>query len=123
LQSSMSTLGCFAQGSSVLIPPVAGTFGTAGRNIFRGRGLKNWDLSVTKGWAWRETMKAEFRAEFFNVLNHPNFGTPGVNGSGFNNPNGSQFGCTCETPDTAASNPVLGSGGSRAMQLGLKLIF
>jgi hypothetical protein len=123
LHSSLLTLGCYAQGSSVLIPPVAGTFGTAGRNIFRGRGLKDWDLSVTKGWAWREALKAEFRAEFFNVLNHPNFGTPGVNGSGFNNPNGSQFGCTCETPDTAASNPVLGSGGSRAMQLGLKLIF
>jgi hypothetical protein len=116
-------LGCYESGSSFLLPPPPNTFGTAGRNIFRGRGLKDWDLSVTKAWAWRESRKAEFRAEFFNVLNHPNFGTPGVNGSGFNNPNGSQFGCTCETPDTAASNPVLGSGGSRAMQLGLKLIF
>ncbi len=110
-----------AEGSSflVLIPPVKGTFGTAGRNIFRGRGLKDWDLSVTKDWSWRETYKAEFRAEFFNVLNHPNFATPGVNGAGFNNPDGSEFGCTCETPDTAASNPVLGSGGSRALQLEL----
>jgi hypothetical protein len=106
-----------------LVPPPAGTFGTAGRNIFRGVGLVNWDLSVTKNWSIRESFKAEFRAEFFNVLNHPNFATPGVNGAGFNNPNGSSFGCTCETPDTAASNPVLGSGGSRAMQLGLKLIW
>ncbi len=116
-------LGCYMSGSSFLVPPPPNTFGTAGRNIFRGRGLKDWDLSVTKDWSWRESYKAEFRAEFFNVLNHPNFATPGVNGAGFNNPNGSQFGCTCETPDTAASNPVLGSGGSRAMQLGLKLIW
>src|SRR6202521_404732 len=40
-----------------------------------------------------------------------------------NSPTGTNFGCGCATPDTAASNPVLGSGGSRVMQLGLKLIF
>jgi hypothetical protein len=120
---SFAAVGCYMSGSSLLVPPPIGSFGTAGRNIFRGRGLKNWDVSVTKSWSWREAYKAEFRAEFFNVLNHPNFATPGVNGAGYNNPDGSQFGCTCETPDTAASNPVLGSGGSRAIQLGLKLIF
>ena len=114
---------CYVEGGSYLALPAQNTFGDAGRNIFRGRGLKDWDLSITKDWSFRELLKAEFRAEFFNVLNHPNFATPGVNGAGFNNPSGSQFGCTCETPDTAASNPVLGSGGSRAMQLGLKLIF
>jgi len=114
---------CYVEGGSYLALPAQNTFGDAGRNIFRGRGLKDWDLSITKDWSFRELVKAEFRAEFFNVLNHPNFATPGVNGAGFNNPSGSQFGCTCETPDTAASNPVLGSGGSRAMQLGLKLIF
>ncbi len=116
-------LGCYMSGSSFLLPPPPNTFGTSGRNIFRGRGIKNWDLSVTKAWSWRERYKAEFRAEFFNFLNHPNFVTPGVNGAGYNSLGGSNFGCTCETPDTAASNPVLGSGGSRAAQLGLKLIF
>jgi hypothetical protein len=121
--SSFAAVGCYMSGSSFLVPPPIGSFGTAGRNIFRGRGIKNWDLSVTKGWSLRERYKAEFRAEFFNVLNHPNFATPGVNGAGFNNPDGSNFGCLCETPDTAASNPVLGSGGNRAAQLGLKLIF
>jgi hypothetical protein len=59
----------------------------------------------------------------FNVLNHPNFATPGVNGASNNSPTGTNFGCGCPTPDTAASNSVLGSGGSRIMQLGLKLIF
>ena len=116
-------LGCYMSGNSFLVPPPANSFGDTGRNIFRGRGIKNWDLSVTKAWSWRERYKAEFRAEFFNVLNHPNFATPGVNGAGFNSLGGSNFGCTCETPDTAASNPVLGSGGNRAAQLGLKLVF
>ena len=121
--ATLSSLGCYKVGSSILAPPATGTFGTAGRNIFRGSGFKNWDLSVTKEFSFREAVKAQFRAELFNILNHPNFATPGVNGAGGNSPTGALFGCGCATPDTAASNPVLGSGGSRAMQLGLKLIF
>jgi hypothetical protein len=123
------TLGCYVQGNSVLIPPALGTFGTAGRNIWRDSGLRNWDLSVTKQWKFQEALTAQFRAEFFNVLNHPNFTNPYGASSGFGigafaDPSqSSQFGCGCATPDQAAGNPVLGSGGNRAVQLGLKLIF
>lgn len=122
-------LGCFAQGNSVLIPPSLGTFGTSGRNIWRDSGIRNWDLSVTKSFKFQERLTAEFRAEFFNVLNHPNFTNPYGASSGFGigaegDPSqGSIFGCGCATPDQAAGNPVLGSGGNRAVQLGLKLIF
>ena len=35
----------------------------------------------------------------------------------------STFGCGCDTPDQAGQNPVLGSGGARVIQLGLKIIF
>ena len=121
--ANLATNGCYIKNGSVLIAPPIGQFGTAGRNIFRGSGFRNWDVSVTKEFSFRETLKAQFRAEIFNVLNHPNFATPGVNGAGSNSPSGSNFGAALATPDTAASNPVLGSGGSRAMQLGLKLIF
>ena len=122
--AELAQVGCYAKGSSVLIPPAVGTFATyGGRNIFRGSGFKNWDLSVTKEWNFREALRAQFRAEVFNILNHPNFATPGVNGATGNSPTGSFFGSSRATPDTAASNPVLGSGGNRAMQLGLKLIF
>jgi hypothetical protein len=122
--AQLANTGCFIKNGSVLLAPAIGQFGTAGRNIFRGSGFKNWDLSVTKEFSFRELIKAQFRAEVFNVLNHPNFATPGVNGAGNNSPStANMFGCGCATPDTAASNPVLGSGGSRAMQLGLKLIF
>ncbi len=121
--------GCYMQGKSVLIPPALGTFGTMGRNIFRDSGFRNWDLSVTKQTKFRERLTAQFRAEFFNVLNHPNFANPYGGPSGFGlgayaDPSQpGQFGCGCATPDQAGSNPVLGSGGNRAIQLGLKLIF
>lgn len=118
--------GCFMQGSSVLIPPAAGTYGTAGRNIFRDSGFRNWDLSVTKNWKFRDRLSAQFRTEFFNVFNHPNFSNPfgASNGYANNDPSGGLgMGCSCVTPDVAANNPVLGSGGNRAIQLGLKFIF
>jgi hypothetical protein len=126
---SLAQFGCYVQGSSVLIPPAPGNFGTSGRNIWRDAGLRNWDLSVTKSFKFQERLTAQFRAEFFNVLNHPNFTNPYGASSGFGVGNegdpsvGGLFGCGCATPDQAAGNPVLGSGGNRAVQLGLKLLF
>ncbi len=127
LLTSLNTFGCYAKGNSAMIPPALGTFGTMGRNTFRDSGFRNWDFSVAKNWKFGERFGAQFRAEFFNVLNHPNFANPfgGQNGFGMNDPSvlGPGFGCGCATPDAAASNPVLGSGGARAIQLGLKLLF
>jgi len=51
---------------------VQGTFGDAGRNIIRGPGTQNWDMSFIKQFPVREQMHFEFRAEFFNIWNHPN---------------------------------------------------
>jgi hypothetical protein len=126
--TSLNTYGCYFQGHSALIPPALGTFGTSPRNNFRDSGLRNVDLSVTKGWKFRERLTAQFRAEFFNVFNHPNFTNPYGTSNGFgagtyDDPSSGVFGCGCATPDQAAGNPVLGSGGNRAVQLGLKLIF
>jgi hypothetical protein len=124
--NTLNNVGCYFKGSSVLIPPALGTFGTMGRNIFRDAGSKNVDFSVNKSWRFGETFTAQFRAEFFNLFNHPKFANPegGPNGYANNDPSaGLGMGCGCITPDTAGSNPVLGSGGPRAIQLGLKLIF
>ena len=52
---------------------VQGTFGNAGRNIIQGPGYKTWDTSLVKQFPIREQMHLEFRAEFFNILNHTNF--------------------------------------------------
>ena len=125
--ASLNQFGCYAKGRSVMIPPALGTFGTMGRNIFPDSGFRNWDFSVAKNWKLGERVSAQFRAEFFNILNHPNFANPygGQNGFGDNDPSaaGPPFGCGCATPDVAAANPVIGSGGSRATQFGLKFIF
>jgi hypothetical protein len=50
-----------------------GTFGNAGRNIIQGPGYKTWDTSLVKQFAIDEQKHFEFRAEFFNVLNHVNY--------------------------------------------------
>ena len=122
---ALAAFGCYANGNSILIPPPLGTFGTMGRNIFRDTGFKNVDLSVAKNFKWGERLGAQFRAEFFNIFNHPNFANPfgGQNGWAHNDPSSGSFGCSCATPDVAASNPVIGSGGARAVQFGLKLTF
>jgi hypothetical protein len=124
---ALNSFGCYASGKSFMIPPAFGTFGTMGRNIFRDTGFKNVDLSVAKNFKWGEHFGAQFRAEFFNIFNHPNFANPfgGQNGYAHNDPSGGGgfFGCGCATPDVAAANPVIGSGGARAVQLGLKLTF
>jgi len=52
---------------------VQGTFGNAGRNIIQGPGYQTWDTSLIKQFSIGEKKQLEFRAEFFNVLNHVNF--------------------------------------------------
>jgi hypothetical protein len=124
--TTLGMAGCYKVGNSVMTPAALGTFGLMGRNTFRDTGYKNWDFSVDKNWRFRDRYAAQFRAELFNFTNHPNFANPfgGQNGWGHNDPSvPNQFGCGCATPDVAASNPVIGSGGSRAVQLGLKLSF
>ena len=109
-----------------MTPPEPGSFGTMGRNLFRGPSYRNWDFSLVKTWSIRERFSIQFRGEFFNILNHPNFTNPfGVGGQlGNVDPSSpSAFGYASETPDVAAANPVMGSGGNRAVQLGMKFKF
>ena len=123
-QASLTNLGCYAVGSSVLIPPAYGSYGTTPQNLWRDAGFRNWDLSVTKVFKFKERLSAQFRAEFFNVLNHPIFSNPTGGPGGFTeDPTFQPFGLTGATPDVMSSNPELGSGGPRSIQLGLKLIF
>jgi hypothetical protein len=120
--ASLTALGCYAVNNSVLLPPPFGTYGNTKANIFRDDGFKNMDFSITKSFSFKERLKAEARVEFFNILNHPNFSNPsGGPGGAIQDPTAQPFGFIGLTPDTYSSNPQLGSGGERAMQLGLKL--
>jgi len=119
LQESLAAAGgCYSQNGVVIYPNAPFTWGNMGRNILRGPGFVNWDFSVGKVWRLTEQFKLQFRAEFFNLLNHPNFANGSV-GEDLSSPD--SLGRASATPDVQASNPVVGSGGSRHIQLGLKL--
>ena len=122
---SLAFFGCYENGSSVMIPPPLGQFGNMSRNMFQDTGFRNFDFSVAKNFHFGEAMRLQFRAEFFNIFNHPNFANPygGQNGFGLNDPSARPFGCGCATPDIAAANPAVGSGGPRSIQLGAKFVF
>lgn len=102
---------------------MAGFYGTAGRNICRGAGFRNLDFSILKNTRLTERVNIQFRTEFFNITNHPNFGPP-VNTQ---NPNG-QGG---NGDDVFAGATPLASAGrvfrtvntSRQIQFGLKIVF
>jgi hypothetical protein len=124
---NLSAAGCFVSGSGVMTPPATGTFGNMGRNIFRDSGFRDVDFSVFKTFTYKERYSAQFRVEFFNLLNHPLIANPfgSVNGWGVGNDPSvpKTFGCGCASNDVGAGNPQVGSGTPRAMQLGLKLQF
>ena len=123
--ASLNLFGCYANGSSVMIPPPLGEFGNMSRNVFEDTGFRNFDFSLAKNFHFGETMRLQARVEFFNIFNHPNFANPygGQNGFGLNDPSVRPFGCGCATPDIAAANPAVGSGGPRSVQLGMKFTF
>ncbi len=85
--------------------PKDGTFGTAARGITHRPGFANWDFALFKGGHIIERLNYQFRAEFFNVLNHPSFTdvSTGVTSGDF--------------------GKVTGVADPRNIQFGLKLLF
>jgi len=55
--------------------PALGTFGNIGKGSLRMPGLWNWDMTMAKSFLIKERVSVQFRADFFNVFNHTNFGT------------------------------------------------
>ncbi|HVY93314.1 MAG TPA: hypothetical protein VHA14_11215, partial [Bryobacteraceae bacterium] len=96
---------------AAFVRPTPGTYGNLGRSVYYGPGLANADVSVTKMTTIRESVSLQVRAEFFNLLNRSNFGTP----------NATVFSGTSVSPSaglitTQATFP-------RQIQFGLKLVF
>jgi hypothetical protein len=112
--------GCYQEGSAVITPPADMTQGNMGRNIFGGPRFMNWDMSLSKVWKLNERFKLQLRGEVFNILNHANFDVFTMN-TDLSAPE--TVGTVVYTPDVAASNPVIGSGGSRHIQLAAKIIW
>lgn len=59
--------------------PAPGTFGNSPVGVIRAPGYSNWDLGISKKFVVKERHTIDFRSEFFNFTNHPNFGPPAVN--------------------------------------------
>jgi len=97
----------FNPGAFQRLDPVTqiGQFGNAGRNIVTGPGVQQWDFSALKNFKFTESKDLQFRAEFFNIFNHANFGVP-VND--VNSPN---------TGEIQTSQP------GRLVQFALKFLF
>ncbi len=90
-------------------------FGGLGRNVIIGPGFENIDFSILKNTRITERFNLQFRADIFDLFNHPNFGQPARIVS---TAAGNTFGQISNT-----RFPVGDSGSSRQIQLALKLIF
>ena len=104
--------------------------GNVGRNTLRGFGATQWDFAVHRDFPVREWLRLQFRAEMFNVLNHPNFGQPVVD------LNSSQFGRSTQMLGRSLAGGVSSGGsaggafdalyqvgGPRSIEFALKLQF
>jgi len=107
-------------------------FGTEGRNALLGPAFRDWDLSIIKNTRLNEHFNLQFRADAFNVLNHPNFSNPLLPSffddiSNFSAPNlAGRFSGVfpiVATVDNGIGNPILAGGGPRSFQFALKLTF
>jgi hypothetical protein len=96
-------IGAFQQTSDI-----TGTYGSSGRNILRAPGQTNLDLSLVKVTRFRERFEHQFKVEFFNALNHPQFAAP-------NNVIGS--------PNGGVISSLLFNSPMRQIQLVMKLSF
>ncbi len=96
---------------NAFIVPLNGTYGNAGRDILEGPGLVDVDLSLVKRIPIRERLNLQFRAEFFNILNHTNF----------NSPNPIVFTAATGGPSPTAGLITATTTTSRQIQFGLKL--
>ena len=104
-QSTAQMLNTYFAGYTFTTPFATSPYGDLGRNAFRAPGFEQWDFAANKRFRIREGMNLQFRSEFFNLLNHTNFGVPDT-----------------KTTD-AAFGTIRTTYASRQIQFALKLLF
>ncbi len=115
---------------AAFVPPPSGMQGNLGKNALRGFGAWQLDLGLGREFKLTDRLKVRFKAEFFNLFNHPNFGDPTSLGhqATLNGPN---FGVATQMlgqslgagGDSGGFNPLYQIGGPRSTQLSLRLLF
>ncbi len=114
---------------AAFVAPPAGRQGTLGRNVLRGLPVWQLDLSLRRQFNLTERANLQFRAEFFNLFNHPNFGDPGnFQGNFLPSPlfgqSTSMLGRSLGSGGLSGGfNPLYQLGGPRSIQMALKLSF
>ena len=100
--------------------------GTTPRNFLRGFGAAQWDFAAHRDFPIHDSVRLQFRAEMFNVLNHPNFGPPsgafGLGGFGLSSQLLSQS-LSGSNLGGGGFSPLYQLGGPRSIQFALKLTF
>jgi hypothetical protein len=110
--------------AAAFITPVSGQ-GNLGRNALRGFGATQWDMTLRRQFRFTERFSLQTRGDFFNILNHPNFGSP------INFLSSPEFGQSTQMLNnylgaggqSGGLNPLYQIGGPRSIQLALKLQF
>jgi len=92
--------------------PLFGGPGNVGRNVFRGPHYRNFDMVISKNTKLTERVSLQFRSEFYNIFNHPNFQQPDqfINDATFGE-------------STAQVGRNDNTTGARQLQFGMKLLF
>ena len=119
-------------------------YGNLGRNALQGPPYKQWDLAIYKDTKLTERISLQLRADFFNILNHPNFANPVLPAFIADPASNISSKCACgfavggpndtrevgngayqivATGDVGIGNPFLGGGGPRGIQLAAKFTF
>jgi hypothetical protein len=98
-------LNTYFAGYTFTTPLATAPYGDLGRNAFRSPGFEQWDFAADKNFRIRESIKLQFRSEFFNLPNHTNFGIPDT-----------------KTTDTAFGT-IRSTYAARQIQFALKLLF
>jgi hypothetical protein len=99
--------------------PLAGQFGNLGRNVVRGFGAWQFDTALRREFHVRESLRLQFRAEAFNLFNHPNFGAIQTTLTAAN------FGQATNTLNQQLSgiSQLYQIGGPRSLQFAVKVLF
>ena len=105
---------------AAFVQPPAGQQGTEGRNDIPGFGLTQFDFSLAKKFVLSERLRLQFRADAFNILNHPNFTNPQA--LVFFGPS-QQRSTKMLNQGLGGLNPLFQEGGPRSLQLSLRLTF
>ena len=103
--------------------PALGTYGNLGWNNIRGPGEIQINMAVSRTFVLREKMTLQFRAEAFNILNHPNFSTPGASSTAVTSSQGTNAANFGQITSDISGNNGLAGGDPRILQAAMKFVF